>query len=137
MLTTARPADGSASASVESTAITVQSDSPRRLGISWLTMFPLLDEFVTGRRDHNASPVREAPFLDARDLPQRRVGTAWPPGPWPDQPARRAANAAIPAEPQCHDGSAPSSGLPPVWFSYQSVPSRSCATPAFSAASAD
>ena len=29
-----------------------------------------------------------------------------PPGPWPDQPARRAANAAIPAEPQCHDGSA-------------------------------
>jgi hypothetical protein len=33
-------------------------------------------------------------------------GASCPPGPLPDQPASRAAKAAIPAEPRCQDGSA-------------------------------
>ena len=37
-----------------------------------------------------------------------------PAGTAPDQPAMRAANAAMPAAPQCHDGSARSRGRPPV-----------------------
>ena len=44
------------------------------------------------------------------------------PGLLPDQPAIRAAKAAMPAAPQCHDGSARSRGRPPVRFSYQNAP---------------
>ena len=52
-----------------------------------------------------------------------------PPGLRPGHPARRAANAAIPAEPQCHDGSAGRAGSPPVRFSYHIAPRLSCTAP--------
>ena len=48
-----------------------------------------------------------------------------PPGVSPDHPASRAANAAIPAAPQCQEGSARSRRRVPVRLSYQNAPSRS------------
>ena len=48
-----------------------------------------------------------------------------PPGLDPARPASRAANAAIPAAPQCQDGSARSRRPAPIRLSYQNAPSRS------------
>src|SRR4051794_2107703 len=68
---------------------------------------------------------------------QPRQGRLCPPGPAPDQPASRAAKAAIPAAPQCHEGSARSRCRLPSRFSYQNAPRRSRAAPARRPASAD